>query len=71
MCSLPLHTAEQIGEVVRSHNMRGQPGDEEGHRQHGAKLNVRTAWATVGCGSSRKVLKLCYFLKLICLTLFW
>ena len=28
MCSLPLHTAEQIGEVVRSHNMRGQPGDE-------------------------------------------
>lgn len=22
-CSLPLHTAEQIGEVVRSHNMRG------------------------------------------------
>lgn len=29
MCSQPLHTAEQIGEVVRSHNMWGQPGDEE------------------------------------------
>ncbi len=38
MCSLPLHTAEQIGEVVRSHNMRGQPGDGKGCRQHGAEL---------------------------------
>lgn len=38
MCSLPLHTAEQIGEVVRSHNMRGQPGDEDGCRQDGAEL---------------------------------
>ena len=38
MCSLPLHTAEQIGEVVRSHNTRGQPGDEEGCRQDGAGL---------------------------------
>ena len=38
MCSLPLHTAEQIGEVVRSHNMRGQPGDEKSCRQDGAEL---------------------------------
>lgn len=38
MCSLTLHTAEQIGEVVRSHNMRGQPGDDEGCRQGGAEL---------------------------------
>ena len=38
MCSQPLHTVEQIGEVVRSHNMRGQPGDEEGCRQDGADL---------------------------------
>lgn len=42
MCSLPLHTAEQIGEVVRSHNTRGQPGDDEGCRQDGAELNVET-----------------------------
>lgn len=27
MCSLALHTAEQIGGIVRSHNMRGQPGE--------------------------------------------
>lgn len=38
MCSLPLHTAEQIGEVVRSHNTRGQPGDDDGCRRDGAKL---------------------------------
>lgn len=41
MCSLPLHTAEQIGEVVRSHNMRGQPGDDEGCRLDGAELRAQ------------------------------
>lgn len=38
MSSQPLHTAKQIGEVVRSHNMKIQPGDEEGWRQGDADL---------------------------------
>lgn len=40
MSSQPLHTAKQIGEVVRSHNMKIQPGDEEGWRQDDADPNV-------------------------------
>lgn len=38
MCSQPLHTAEQIEEVVRSHNIWGQAGDKDGCRQNGTDL---------------------------------
>lgn len=43
-CSLPFHTAEQIGEIVRSHNMKGHPWDEKSCRWDLAERMPMAPW---------------------------